>query len=165
MYKKILVLLLAIFINTSSFAFGWPKDYKPLKQEAAFGAAKENNKPIAVYYSLSYCPGCKIMDSHLRSNAVYEYLNTKINTVTVDPGADLSADQRAKIRSEWGQIVTPTIAYFSASGDFVCMQIGRFDDADKALEFWQKLVPKLTESNKSSKPRSCTSLVNTKSRA
>lgn len=156
---RALLFILLCFCTTSLWAWGWPKDYKPVKQAEAFEVAKVNNKPIAIYYSLSYCPGCRLLESQLRDDKLSSVLAGKINAVSIDPGADINQAERDRIKAEWGQIITPTMTFFSPQGNYVCFMRGTWKDVDHGNQVAQRLLPLLTDANASAKVRNCSEIL------
>lgn len=159
MARTLFIFVITLSISLSSWAWGWPADYKPMKQRTAFEVAKSNNKPIAIYYSLSYCPGCRILESQLRDSKIYEAWADKMNFVSIDPGADLDQAERNKIKAEWGQIITPTMTFFSARGQYICFTRGTWKDTNHGQMIATRLLPLLTQANESPTPRSCAEIL------
>jgi thioredoxin-related protein len=158
-------MLLALIFTSSAWGWGWPKDYKPVAYDDAFRNAASNGKPVAVYYSLSYCPYCKLLEGLFRANDVFEVWAGNINVVSIDPGSELTSEKLDQIRAEWGQIVTPTLVFFTASGKYVCIHRGGFNNSDEAVSFANELFPKLVNKNASKKRRSCGSVIQAKKAA
>lgn len=148
-----------LVFSVGANAFGWPKDYGAVPKVNAFTNAKANGKPVAIYYSLTYCPGCRNMERQLRDDEAYSKWGGKFNFVSLDPGADSSHAEREEIAQKWGRIMTPTLFLFSPEGHYVCYRVGSFNNQREAVEFPQKLLPMLTSKNRATAPRDCSTLL------
>ena len=148
----------ALATSSSLLAFGFPSDYGSVSRQQAFADAPSNGKPIAVYYSLSYCPGCRILEGQFRKDTVYSNWTGNFNFVSLDPGATRSHKQRTEQDARWGVVVTPTLIFFAPTGEYICFRRGAFNTTDEAAAFPARLRQYLKAQNTSSSPRDCAEL-------
>lgn len=153
--RSTIVGLSAIATHSTLFATGFPSDYGAVSRQQAFADAQLNGKPVVVYYSLHFCPGCRRLEALLRTDAVYSKWEKKFNFVSLDPDATRTFKQRIEENARWGVVVTPTLILFAPTGEYICYRVGSFNNTAEAAALPAQLMQYLNIQHASSSPRDC----------
>ncbi|MEM1211209.1 MAG: thioredoxin family protein [Planctomycetota bacterium] len=109
---------------------GWQGSLEP-----AFASAKEQGKPILVYFSADWCPPCKMFKAEVLTQAATDAL-IKAETVPVlidvDTLQDKGREAEVRLIQKLGVEFIPDMYLFSAAGEQVSRY--RFDPSQDDLE-------------------------------
>jgi hypothetical protein len=63
------------------------------------------------------------------------------------------------VKTKWGQIITPTMTFFSPQGNYVCFMRGTWQNSDHGSIVAKRLLPLLTDANASNRVRDCSEIL------
>ena len=127
--------------------------------EQAVEIAKARDISVIVYYTRRDCPPCRVLQSHLRSQAMRQVFAPNY-VFTVVWGNGMNSRKREWYRTQYRVIGAPTWIVYNSQGDYLCTAHGGFAKPKAGLLLHQRLQPALAldKSPSQLEPRTCSAL-------
>lgn len=126
--KKILLLLMNLFVGLSVFAQG--VNFQELSLAKALEKAKGENKYVFVDCYTSWCGPCKMMASQVLSQKkVGDYMNDKFVSVKID----MEKGEGPDVQKRYGVKAYPTFLIIQPDGNLIHQVVG-YNEPDKFIK-------------------------------
>lgn len=135
-----------------------PSDFDTAsKLELAIPLAKEKNKAVILYYTLTNCPPCAHLQALLRGerNLAKPYREGYVFTGVWRNS--ISTNEREDYRRRYDAIWAPTWVVFNSQGEYVCTSVGGFGSVEAGMQLHRAIQTRLSNatSPRPSGPTAC----------
>lgn len=154
---------LYIYSNTIHAEWEWavlPRSYTTANSfEQAVETAKARDLGVIVYYTRRDCPPCRVLQSHLRRQAIRQMFAPNY-VFTLVWGNGMDSRKRERYRTQYRVLGAPTWIVYNSQGDYLCTAHGGFTKPSAGLLLHQRLQAALALDKPliQTEPRTCSAL-------